>query len=72
VPEEDSSQRVQHMDDLKVALAEAKEETVDTHLVAISPIPMCAFVGPVKSMWKTRNRDLAPRGGFAWDIAQAG
>jgi hypothetical protein len=27
-----------------------------------------ARVGPVKSMWKTRNKDFAPRVGFAWDM----
>ncbi len=25
-------------------------------------------IGPAKSMWNTRNKDFAPRVGFAWDI----
>jgi hypothetical protein len=29
---------------------------------------MAARVGPVKSMWKTQNKDFAPRVGFAWDV----
>ncbi len=44
-----------------------------TNLTCLDPTCIKnARVTPVKSMWKTNNRDFAPRVGFAWDVFGAG